>query len=363
MKHLLIIIILIVTTFYVSAFDNNKADSLQNISNTATGIAKTKLLNELAMLYIDTLPELSIKYSSKALEYSNSIHSIVGIADSYSTLSNTYKQKKLLMAAIEHSKKAAKYYEKAEEYDSQFDEYIIIADIYLMLAREDNALIYNLKAKDVAGLSGCDKRLARALNLCGVIYLNFGNNETAIEYFFNAEKAAERAVDTTDIITSYAGICIVSANLGDSINLYKYVSKIEEYMTSVDMADYGSKVLNNIAQLYITIGKSEKAISYLQHAIVKAEKNRLPDDLVNYYSNLGYAYLLTGQVDTSYYYLKKSEKLCKRYNNSGQLLDVYKHLIDWHYYNKEYKKTIEYLDKHFFYKRFCCQSQSSPQDS
>ena len=214
-------------------------------------------------------------------------------------------------------------------------------------ARYDKAIeIYNRLIKQCEDFYGKEHPdTAISYNNIGVVYINRGDYDKALEYFKQALEIREKSIGKAD---SYNNIGIVYNNRGNYDKALEYLKQALDIYEKVlgkehpdTAASYG-----NIGTIYANRGDYEKAVEYYKLAVDIYEKvlgKEHPDTAISY-NNIGVLYMNRGDYDKALEYYKLAldirEKVLGKehpdtaisYNNIGVL-----------YMNRgDYDKALEY---------------------
>lgn len=280
-------------------------------------------LNENSM--VDTFSygeyEETIKYSDRILKSNSSDFDAL-----------LYKGKSL--AALGSYNEAISYFEKAIEIDSNNDTpYVELGYNYYKLKEYDKALnnlnqALTMNPKNSEGyvwkgycfvklgrfdealecmdlLEGLDPQNAHGYNIRGLTMSFNGSHKEAIQYYDKAISICENENERFE-----------AAYMNKAWALYgqKAYSRCIEYCTSIkDYFPENYDIPYYIADCYIALGESEKAISAYQEAIAIN-----PDD-ANLYANIGWEYYKLENYEMSSQYADKAEKISSE-NYSTKIL-------------------------------------------
>jgi len=174
------------------------------------------------------------------------------------------------------------------------------------------------------------------------------------------------AIDTINLAINILDKLKLSEELANSYkilagiyyNMQKYEQAIKISFKTLENFEKGENhkgiiaSYNNIGLLNETLGYNQKALSYYKKAIQYIEKNGVIYNKSYLYGNLGIVYKNLNQLDSTFYYYRKSEiENSESQNNRGLASDYYnignlyaqKNKIDSaHFY---YKKAIKFAEK------------------
>lgn len=382
---------------------NSKIDSLLNIVkaekdnikkvNALTSLSKENNING---NFID-----AEKYSTEAISLARKLDYILGEADAYFFLSESFRRRKNFESAIENINKAREIYEKIKSTQKK-DHIRGIAEclhseglIAKSKSETEKALQLLNDVIDFCIKNNEDEVLSKAYNNVGQIYSDKLQHEKAVECYMKAKNLkikindnrgagisllsianvyfninnynkatffAEQALDyfkkasfNDGISSSFIVIGLVNDNLGNYDEAIKFLQKalvINE--TSCNWKRY-SEALNNIGTIYSKMEKQEDALSYHKKALEKRrEVNDVPG-IIQSLNNIGLILCRLEKVNTKKEYYLNQNKAIENYNEALALLEKHEipgekaralHNIGESYLAlKEPDKAIEYFSK------------------
>ena len=207
--------------------------------------------------------------------------------------------------------------------DSLLTDYIGISYIYLNWGIVDTAMIYIDTARFYQEQT---KVISTSLeNTTARIYLDKGEFETALEYFFIALENANLENDTLNMI-------FINGNIGTLYQrMKKYDQALEFYLISYELSKLtnsmeGMATAYSIGIVYRNRGDYEKALEYYTQAIPICEELGKYNDLSNIYSNMSNVYMLTKKYGMAENVLRKSIKYSSELGLQRQLGTAYANL-------------------------------------
>lgn len=176
------------------------------------------------------------------------------------------------------------------------------------------------------------------------------NHEKAAELGKKVLKIAEPANDTLQ--TGYT----LQALSSDLLYLKKYDEALPYLRKLLAITD--KTFDNNLAaeaysvagMYYFETKDFEKAVSYFELAIQKAETLDNKYQLANHYNSLGLAFLKAGNLLQAKNQLLTAERLAKEFNNTRATYNVALSLSEFYKQSGDFKNSSEYLEKHLLYK-------------
>ena len=133
----------------------------------------------------------------------------------------------------------------------------------------------------------------------------------------------------------------------ENIKLSDYQTALEYYKKSE--SNYNSErelisLKNKIGRTYFLVSNYEKAIEYLNSAMMLAEKYDDSKNLAQILNNIGIIYQKTGNYDKSIEYLEQALNFKKEFKDSVGIANAYNNLGNV-YYNLDLNKSVKYYEK------------------
>lgn len=168
--------------------------------------------------------------------------------------------------------------------------------------------LYNRALKEFKKLKS-EKHISGTENNIGLIYREMGNHRLAIHYFMKSLRYDEKVKNYDGVATSYNNIGTIYVEQNDPDKGMSYFKKAYKLHLKSKNLDGASLCLNNIASIYINAGEYKTAISYNRKSMEMRLKLNNINALAQSYLNLGVCYHSVQQMDSSYYFLKESQRL------------------------------------------------------
>ncbi len=215
--------------------------------------------------------------------------------------------------------------------DSSFwGEYFNLAGaIFNDLGNYEEALRYGLK--EIAFYEKSDDSLSQAIasNNVGTYYRNRGDYDRALEYTQSALQiyAFNPKSDPADLAWTYGNLSAIwyrKKDFPQSIATAQAALAILEKHFPSEMPHDFIVIYNDLANAYTESGEYDKALAYLQKALLLHRQINLQERINNTWHNLGYVYRMMGRYTEAVFYLKKAiERYGPAHPNLGK---AYRHL-------------------------------------
>ena len=263
-------------------------------------------LDEEGRVYYDLLrlrvnDKLNVRATSDTL-----IRRITAFYEAYGDpdkLMLAYYYRGRVCADLNDALQAVEYYRKAIAASKGTKQYLLLSNIYSQLGEAleyqnlyEEAIPAYRKAYDYTLLSGDSVTLSMPLRDMAAVFQQMNRPDSALYYY---EKAR-----------------VISSKTNHRIFL---------------------GILEEMSELYMEMGEYDKALAYLRYSLNDPyERDHTPT-----YYLLGKLYLLTGRLDSAFYYTKKSNTKEIFYKE----IDVYRNLVTIERGRRHYREALDYWDE------------------
>jgi len=244
------------------AFPQNKViDSLKNrLSKETSDAEKAKLLNDIAIEYVDENPSMTMDYAKKALALASQKHIMYPQATAWVNIGNANIMFSKYTEALKSFTNAQAIYEEM------------------------------LKTADKKNVRDIKDGLGRAYGSIGVVCSEQNNYAKALEYYFKALKIYED-------IREEEIVGVASNNIGIVYESQKEYGKALEYFNKAEWiqkktGDYESLgiTITNIGNIHLARNEFDKALQSFNKAKKILEEHKVQSSLAHLYNNLGNYY-------------------------------------------------------------------------
>jgi len=190
-----------------------------------------------------------------------------------------------------------------------------------------------------------EKDIANAVNGIGINFLNKGEYDKALEYFFRSLEIRNRIRDVRGIASSTNNIALVYYERGDYDKAIKYHE--ESLRASAKAGDVRgmSIAYNNIGLVYSERGAYELALSCYKKSLELKEKIADLWGISSTYNNMGHVYCEKGDYETALEYNQKSLDMQEKIGDVKGVANSYTNFGIIYYEMGKYEKAIEYCQK------------------
>ena len=202
---------------------------------------------------------------------------------------------------------------------------VYCGNAYYQLYQPDSAAIFYHLAENIADKYPHISELERLYNTLGIVAYSGGNYIKSITFY---QKAI--SVLTSHLLFDKVLLLTYKNNLASALRkLKRYDEALTIYKGLLNYHAETDKILHNIGTVYLAMGESKRAITYLK-AVKQDNQKKLND--------LGRAYFLEGNDTNAIKYFQKAEDLNTRENRGFK--------------NSDHSLTLKYLGDFWLKKRF-----------
>ncbi len=303
-KNLLCLLLICFSPFLLFATTQHHIDSLKKILPALSPSSQLKVLSQLSKLYADSSKTIATQYANK------------GIAIAY----------------------------KLQDTISEIEFLLIAAEIESKDGQNEKAISKIISALELSENSGSTKNIVASHLKLGQCYTLIGQYEFAVNYLNKALNIAQKNKDKISIIEilnslgndlSKSGI----SKRNDAENYYLRGLSLAEEINNQALI---SKLSNNIANIYLAQGNTNKSLLYYQKALDIAVA--LHDEVSEafYNNNIGALYLKNNEPEKAERYQLKALAVAEKTKELNLQINVYSQL------SKTYEKQNKYVKAYNF---------------
>ena len=207
-------------------------------------------------------------YFQKAIDLAYKLRSQEQIAKVFLTKGVYYRDNFNYFEAIKSLNKALPYLENTKDSKHLSKLYFHLGQSYFFVYSEDIAFKYYLKALNLYKKDNNEIGIAYCYNGIGTVYTKT-NRKVGLSYLNKSLALFKKNKFYKGISTSYINIANATENTEESIVLYnKSIAALENHNDDYNMAvNY-----NNLGDCYIHLKEFDRAVDYLEKALVISEK-------------------------------------------------------------------------------------------
>ena len=229
--------------------------------------------------------------------------------------------------------------------DSTFwGEYFNVAGaVFNEIGNYEDAIRYGLKEIDFYEKKGDPASQALASNNISTYYRNRGDYDRALEYTQSALQIyrSDPQTDPGDLSWTYGNLSAIWYRKKDylqSIATSREALAILEKYFPGKMLHERVIIYNDLANAHVEIQEHDKALEYIQKALLIHRQNKVEDEIEITWHNLGHIYRMKGRYPEAIVYLKKAiERYGAAHPNLGK---AYRHLGFISYKEGDYRGAL-----------------------
>lgn len=196
-------------------------------------------------------------------------------------------------------------------------------------SKYDEALTKYLESITYLESANKKDRIPGVTNNIGLIYVEMGNYEKALEYFkLSLQQKKEHHLPASSIATSTNNIGNVYMDLGDLDNAIPYYEEAYKISSQSDDSYNTSLSIGNLATALRKKGELEKALKLHKEALQIDLDNEFNDMTPNSYSNVGTDYYEMHQYKEATQYYTLALQAAEEYGETAYIADIHKNLSE-----------------------------------
>nr|MBD3622115.1 tetratricopeptide repeat protein [Sunxiuqinia sp.] len=282
----LILNILLVFVFVVSAKGQSAADSLLLELPELSGVKRTEALIHLALSYSSTDSVQSLSYANEAIGLASSAGDSLLLGLAIFNKGECYYYFEEYDLALQNYRLAHTIFEQHEDSVNLGDSHNAIGLVFYYTGEYNLAATHFYHSLEYLKQSTHAEKVANLYSNLGLVFSRIGDARRAIQNFHNASRINAEIKDLSGLAVNYNGLGISFYNLEQYDSSKVYYQKALDLFRQLENRQREAIVLNNIANIYVNTGDS------LQHALSSYEQAiRVFDELGDVRSK---AYTLEG---------------------------------------------------------------------
>ncbi len=277
---ILILWILVGTTFKLCAQNPEKIDSIKKVLNTA-GLDPNQRLEALYLLSsVPSSPSEKLLFASRLLNLAKELNNFEYKIKANFRIGIAYRYKGELVKAQETLFKCANEIVGKEQFNSLLaDIYSEISTCYTQSGDSENALLYSSKAINM--LRGTNRRQVLAINLLntGYDYYLTHNYDSAEAYYNESESIFLDIGMTLGLAYIVGNRALVYWKRGDTESAKRDLTKTIQMLKPLDDRFGISDYYNQLGNIYLEENQLDKATTYLMKGLELAKSEGLKEQV------------------------------------------------------------------------------------
>lgn len=340
------VIIGILLSYQISVAQNEKTDSLLNLSKTLKGEQLIEVWFEIGKENVFTDTTFAKTYFNKAINLAVELEKVQKQIDLLNEISLFYAEKKADNKKAEEFAKDALKKAESENYIKGIAEanrrlafiYGIRNDWGLAKKHRDISKTNYLKLNDPSGIIWCERHEGLEEN-------QKGNYERALEIFQKCVKKAAEINDDYELYWGYYNISRIHKLLGNYSFSLEYLKKELEIKERINDQPGMAECYNQFGMIYHFMGDYAKSIEYYHKSLRIAEETGHKISASWCVNNIGAIYYYQGDYDMAQEYYKKALKLKEEISEIRGIAHVYNNLGEVSQIKKKYPEAIKYYQQ------------------
>ncbi len=289
-------------TIHAQAQNKRVVDSLRLALQTAQGVQKVHILNDLCWEYRTSDHDKAIEYGLQALGLAEQLGYTNGMARSLNALGLVYRRRGNYPQALEYHLKSLKISEEIHD----------------------------------------TLRTGASLNNIGLLYLGQGNYTLALEYFERELKVYESANDKSGIGAAMQNIGMVYSRQGKYSLALEYLVKSLAITEQLSDEAGVAECMVEIATLYARQGNPQLAMQNFQKALAMNERIGNKSAIAQILSNVAAIHLQANDTDKAEESALKALKLARAIGEIEWMKESARTLAAVYKLRNDYPKALEY---------------------
>ncbi|MBN1327282.1 MAG: tetratricopeptide repeat protein [Candidatus Cloacimonetes bacterium] len=328
---------------------DEKLIQLKEDMQAADGTEKTESLIKLAEYYREIDINISLNYSSQALDLARKLGSQKDEISAMLSLADNYLEMGDYVKVIEHLESARKLAVLLNNPYSDIELYKFYAKFQSSLGNHQKSNEYYFKVLDLAKETDDRKLIAQ-------VSQNIGVNYRYLKVYSESMVYQEQALQIYEELDNYAGISSTLISIGKNwMNLNDHERAMTFSFKALELSkehnDYWTESIacNDIAWNYLQLGDIEQAIHYNKQAYEIRLNNEITAMAGSSAINIGKIYLEQKKFKTAEYYFELALEHLKGYSSQAVNKlreDCYFNLSGVAEQRNENEKALQYYKKH-----------------
>lgn len=316
----------------------SKIDSLKVlVENEKNILTKTNLLYALGDTYTD--PDSATYYYKKARDYAIEHGYSMGEAKYGSHIIEILNQQGKFREALVISEETLSKYQEFNDPSNLAIAYLNVGNQWHYLSDFYTASEYYLKAKKTAD-SLKEKTTQRIINNnLSSVFTEMKQYEKAEQYGLEALALATELQEKWSMLSPLYNLAIIASYMEDTTRALEYLDRFEQL--AVELQDTWAIIDSYLAKGNI-IGKKdlEKGVTFLNQALVQAQKNNVPESEFYAYLYLAEIYLAHKNYHLAIENIKKGIPITKRLETTYELADFHQKASEAYEEIRNFEKAL-----------------------
>ncbi len=307
--------------------------------------AEMKLSNELAQAYLESAPDSSIRYATRALDLSHQLISNEDEFQALNTLKAAFLKIEMYEKAVLYEIQLAAYYEKTNNELELTKTLKEIGDTYRNEGVYGSALQYYLYLLKIREDKSDNKGIVNVMNDLGIVFREQKNYKESLRYFTDAFNLLRQNPDLQEELGetfSNIGTAYYFMQNYDSASFY--FEKAYTLKNKQGNFNEIAKSINNLGLIERARGNNTIAIAKFTEALNLLANVHSDDFLMTniILDNIGDTYLQAGELKKALDSHKEALYVASKSHAKERMIESYQSLVETYKAMNDYKSAYEY---------------------
>ncbi len=311
------------SVFFLIAFVAKAVDDTLEVRlKETTGIAKVKLLNQLAEVYSVRTPAQSLSYAQQALGLATQLNDAPGKAQAQNNIGEYYLNNGDYTKADGYFQQSLKIGNTIQNTEIIANSLTKIGVVSYFKGDYQRALQYAMTVLPLHKQAGNLRALANTQNTISYIYANQGLPEKALDYALQSLRIRRELNNPNDIaksLNSLGDFYFGQYNLRKALRNYLESLRISRQISNQRGVAFS---LDNIGKVYLKQERYQESLLYFREALTISEKLNNPKQMATIYTHMGNAYLGINDTEQSFRYYSAALRIHYGQNNELDLVPI-----------------------------------------
>lgn len=329
----------------VFLFSGHEIDNRENRIAGIDTLQQIKMLNELAMKFLYTSPDTSLKFARSSLFLSHTLDNDTLRAHSSYIIGAALIQEELYDEALPYSEYSANIFKKYNNSLSYVFSLSDLSNIYYNMYNYNKAINCFKEIYKIGIEKNNSQWRALALDGFGSIHYAKGEYNKALKYMFDSLDIYKNMMDNNNIIRLLYGIGASFTTIAKYDQAIDYLLKSTQKASINNNREYIASSNHAIGVIYERLKNYHIALKYNFRALQISQEDNDKIIVGSILSHIGKIYFHLSEYDSAWSYLEKSLEVQRETKNKVGIANVLDLLGEIHYRNKNYTKALDSYKK------------------
>ncbi len=322
----------------------SQIDSLIAVHNNSNFEDKSKILKEIAIIFVSNDSDTSLYFNTTAFDFQNL--ELSEKADLYLLIGELYLEKGQYHKSYNYFQESLQIYRSERNQFGEACAQNALGEVCTKLSDFEIAIGFLMDAIPTFKEQNKSEYEGDALVNLATVFFELEQYNDANQLYNNALTIWLELSDTVKISEAYFNIAKVYTKLGDIFQAVAYHDKSLELREKINYSEGIILSFFSIAEIYEQKGEFLKAESFYIQSLDLSQKIDNRFGMAKAFNALGNLNLLQGELSKARSYLNESMIVAEFINSKEILLDVYKNLSSLFEQENVYDKALYYFKKY-----------------